>query len=80
MKGELKPQPSKYNIPEVRRAVAQSGDTPCDLEMILANDGNAYRALMRRFPELNDNEDWAQIVAKSVYGGDSRPVNTAKIS
>lgn len=78
VKGELKPQPSKYNIPEVRRAVAEAGDTPGDLELTLANDGNAYRALMSRFPELKDNEDWAEIVAKSVYGGDSKPIDTTK--
>jgi len=69
---------SKYNIPEVVRAARESGDTPGDLGLTLANDGNAYRALMRRFPELEGREDWAEIVANDVFGGESRPSGASK--
>jgi hypothetical protein len=69
---------SKYNIPQVVRAARESGDTPGDLELTLANDGDAYRALMQRFPELNGNEDWASIVAQDVFGGPDRPSGASK--
>lgn len=78
-RGEMKfDKKSKYAIPEVIRAAKEAGDTPGDLHLTLANDGNAYRALMKKFPELNGNEDWAEVVAKSVFGGDSMPKGTAK--
>jgi hypothetical protein len=69
---------SKYAIPQVLRAAEQSGDTPGDLELTLANDGDAYRALMRRFPELENDEDWAATVAQSVFGGDTRPAGVTR--
>jgi hypothetical protein len=69
---------SKYNIPQVVRAARESGDTPGDLELTLANDGDAYRALMQRFPELQGNEDWASIVAQDVFGGPDRPSGASK--
>lgn len=78
-RGEMKfDKKSKYAIPEVIRAAKEASDTPGDLHLTLANDGNAYRALMKKFPELNGNEDWAEVVAKSVFGGDSMPKGTAK--
>jgi hypothetical protein len=80
VKGEMKFAPSKYNLPEVRRAIQQAGDNPGELELTLANDGDAYRALTRRFPELSENEDWASIVANDVYRGDTRPPDTTKFS
>jgi hypothetical protein len=80
VKGEMKFAPSKYNLPEVRRAIQQAGDNPGELELTLANDGDAYRALTQRFPELAENEDWASIVANDVYRGDTRPPDTTKFS
>lgn len=78
-KGDLKfNDKSKYALPEVVRAARQAGDTPEDLGLTLANDGDAYRALTKKFPELRGNEDWAEVVANDVFGGTSMPSGTTK--
>jgi hypothetical protein len=78
-KGDLKfDEKSPYALPEVIRAARESGESPGELEMTLANDGNAYRALTKKFPELSGDEDWAGKVARSVFGGDTMPTGTTK--
>ena len=78
-KGELKFNAnSKYNLPEVKKAVQLAGDNPNELELTLANDGDAYRALTKKFPELSKNEDWASVVANDMFGGSSKPPGTTK--
>lgn len=78
-KGELKfDKNNEYALPEVVKAAKQAGDTPGDLELTLANDGKAYEALMKKFPKLREDEDWAATVSKAVFGGDSIPTGTTK--
>jgi hypothetical protein len=61
---------SPYATPAVRRLVlAHQGDADDALLLSLANDGDSYRELMRRFPELEENEDWAEFVLGEVTGG-----------
>ena len=71
---------SKYALPEVLRAAQQAGSYEGDLGLTLANDGNVYRALTRRFPELADNEDWAEHVAQDVFGGGTKPKHAPKFA
>lgn len=78
-KGELKfNKNSKYALPEVIKAAKESGDTPGELEMVIANDDKAYSALTKKYPELANDEDWAEKVSKDVFGGDSMPTGTTK--
>lgn len=78
-RGEMKfDKSSPYALPEVVKAARQAGDHPGDLELVLANDGDAYRALTKKFPDLIENEDWANIVSNSVFGGDTMPSGTTK--
>jgi Transglycosylase SLT domain len=80
-KGDLKfNKDHPYAIREVIKAAKQAGDTPGDLELTLANDGDAYRALMKKFPNLEKDEDWASTVSKAVFGGNSIPKGTSKYS
>lgn len=80
-KGDLKfNTDSKYALPEVIKAAKEAGDTPGNLQLTLANDGNAYRALTKKFPELSENENWSEIVANDVFGGDTMPKGTTKYS
>ena len=62
---------SVYLTPEVRRVMTEDpgwGPEGVDpYEMILGNDANAYEELMGQFPELVDNEDWAEIVVGDVF-------------
>jgi len=79
VKGDLKfDKSSPYALPEVIRAAREAGDNPGELELVLANDGNAYRALTKKFPKLAEDEDWASKVSKSVFGGDTMPSGTTK--
>jgi hypothetical protein len=79
VKGDLKfDKNSEYALPEVIKAAREAGDTPGDLELTLANDGRAYEALMKKFPKLREDEDWAATVSKAVFGGDSMPSGTSK--
>lgn len=64
---------SKYALPEVRRVLTRAGASEDDLLLTLANDGDAYRALMRRFPDLEENEDWAELVVNDVFGTTTNP-------
>jgi len=80
VKGETINTESKYAIPEVLKAAREVGGTEGDLLLTLENDGDAYRALTKKFPELKkaDGEEgrphWAQIVAQDVFGGESKDV------
>lgn len=77
--GEMKiNEKSKYYSPEVKRAIKEAGSNPGELELTLANDGDAYRVLTKKFPELIEDEDWAAKVAKDVYGGNTKPKGTTK--
>lgn len=80
VRGETINLESKYAIPEVKKAVGEAGGTEGDLLLTLENDGDAYRALTKKFPELKDADGeegrphWAQIVAQDVYGGETKEV------
>lgn len=70
---------SKYALPEVLHAADQARQDGDDIALTVANDGDAYRALTRKFPELSDNEDWANEVVGDVWPGalpPSRPHQT----
>lgn len=59
---------SKYALPEVLAAGKQaSGNAHDELVMTVANDGDAYRALMKKFPELSKEDDWAEQVVDDVF-------------
>lgn len=66
---------SKYALPEVIDAVRSATGGADDVVMTLDNDGDAYRALQKKFPDLiAENENWANIVARDVFGDmDTRP-------
>lgn len=77
--GEMKfNENSKYNLPTVKRASREAGNNPGELELTLANDSDAYRALMKKFPELAENENWAKVVADDFFGGVTKPDGTTK--
>ena len=60
----------KYAIPEVIKVVKKyQGEAEEALLIALENDGDAYRALMKKFPGLEGNESWAVIVLDGVTGG-----------
>lgn len=60
---------STYLTPSVRRIVtADQGAAPDALLMTLENDGDAYRELTKKFPDLADMEDWAEVVLKDIVG------------
>lgn len=65
-RGRATDVPTKYGIPEVWR-VRERSRSRNDFYLNLKNDGDAYRALMERFPELNDNESWEEVVVDSFY-------------
>ena len=61
---------SPYAIPEVLRyAQENQGNAPEAMLLAIENDGDVYRALGRRTPELLEREDWAQVVVNDVFGG-----------
>ncbi len=61
---------SRYAIPEVvELARVSQGTNDYALVMALENNYEAYQALSNKFPDLMENEDWAQIVAMEVTGG-----------
>ena len=51
---------SQYALPEVKRAL--QGVPFDEHEIVLANDAQAYYALMKRFPHLVNDENWASKV------------------
>ena len=60
---------SRYAIPEVvELARVSQGTNDYALVMAFENDYKVYEALSNRFPDLMENEDWAQIVALEVTG------------
>ena len=54
---------SPYATPEVLKALRSGGSHPL---LVLENDGAAYESLMKKFPELRDNEDWSAIVYRDI--------------
>ena len=61
---------SPYAIPEVMRYAQEfQGNAPEAMLLAIENDGDVYRALARRFPQLVEREDWAQVVVDDVFGG-----------
>lgn len=62
-------QKSPYALPEVLNVAREASRNSDDLLLVLENDGRAYRALTRRFPQLVEREDWAEVVARDVFGG-----------
>jgi len=67
---------SKYALPEVIRAGERAGSME-DLELTIANDEKVYNALKRRFPNLDEIDDWAGVVAQDVFGGDTKTFQTS---
>jgi hypothetical protein len=60
---------SKYLLPEVQKAMRDSGGNADDnMLLTLSNDGNAYRALTKKFPELEQDDNWAETVLHDIYG------------
>lgn len=60
---------SPYAIPEVVSIVEiHQGDIDDAAYLTLSNDGDAYRALMSKFPELENDENWAETVLDDVTG------------
>jgi hypothetical protein len=49
-----------------------------DLALTIANDGDAYRALERQFPNLTDQDDWDEIVVRDIWGKQDQPANITK--
>jgi len=74
VKGEMKiNKDSPYALPEVLRAARDAGtDNPDDLLDTIANDGDAYRALVKKFPELAKDEDWQIKVVNDVFGSHTK--------
>ena len=71
---KLKPNlRSKYALPEVLRIIKTVGFTEDEITLVLENDGKAYEALTRRFPDLAEEEDWAENVVLDVWGVTSIP-------
>jgi len=60
---------SPYMTPRVREILMENqGEADDALRMTLENDGAAYRELTAKFPELAENEDWADVVLRDVVG------------
>lgn len=59
---------SKYALPEVLKAIRGAGDANEAL-MFLENDGDAYRALTRRFPGITEDDasHWATTVFDDLF-------------
>jgi len=61
---------SKYAIPEVLSLVENNqGQADEALLMALENDSQAYGALMNKFPELAEDEEWGETVLTNITGG-----------
>lgn len=54
-----------YQIPEVKRIVDSSNNRN-EMKILLANDGDAYRALFKKFPEEMKNENWANYIIEDI--------------
>jgi hypothetical protein len=68
-KNRINPQ-SPYAIPEVMRYAGDyQGNAPDAMLITIMNDGDVYRALEQRFPELIERDDWAEVVVNDVFGG-----------
>ena len=52
----------KYNLDEVLDVLDEAAQTNTDPHLMLSNDGRAHEALSKKFPDLVEDENWAQIV------------------
>ncbi len=68
---------SPFAIPEVMRA-ARNAVNADDLALTIANDGDAFRALERQFPNLTDQDDWEEIVVRDIWGRQDQPANVTR--
>ena len=76
-KGELViNRDSQYALDEVVNLWNQAATTEGDLELNLANDYDAYQALSNSFPELMEQDNWAEIVVNDVFGGGTKPLDS----
>lgn len=65
---------SKYAIPEVVKLANQNHGTAREgLLLTLENDGDIYRKLSSKFPEIKNADDWGRIVAADVFGTTEQP-------
>ena len=69
---------SPFALPEVISVGNRATTTEGDIELTLSNDYAAYQALGNKFPELLENDDWAEIVVNDVFGGDTKPASATK--
>lgn len=61
---------SKYYGPQVQRALDEaSGEVRDNIHLQLSNDGQAYAELTKKFPELSEDDNWADVVLDDVLGG-----------
>jgi hypothetical protein len=58
---------SPYAIPEVLDVFQREADAGEGFRVSLANDYDAYMALERNFPDLLEQDEWADIVADSLF-------------
>ena len=58
---------SPYAIPEVLDVFQREADAGEGFRVSLANDYDAYMALQREFPDLLEQDEWADIVADSLF-------------
>ena len=67
--GGSKPTDSYYynNFPEVKKVFDDYGNNKEEFMLTLENDYDSYKALMAKHPELEEAEDWAEIVADDMF-------------
>lgn len=68
---------SEYALPEVMKIFEQDqGASPDALRIALENNYEAYQALTKKFPNLEDTDNWADRVVADITGG--KKVNGTK--
>jgi hypothetical protein len=58
---------SPYAIPEVLDVFQREGNAGEGFRVSLVNDYDAYMALERQFPDLLEQDEWADVVANSLF-------------
>jgi hypothetical protein len=58
---------SPYAIPEVLDVFQREGNAGEGFRVSLVNDYDAYMALERQFPDLLEQDEWADVVASSLF-------------
>jgi hypothetical protein len=73
---------SPYAIPEVLDVFQREADAGEGFRVSLANDYDAYMALERNFPDLLEQDEWADIVADSLFPNrqDVRPTKFSQFT